>query len=226
MKRRGPRRSGFPTPALVKAILIGGAKDLCPSDNCPLPKLLPNDPDRVMHSAPNRFQGWGGVSLDRLLGPANNYFLGNRITHRLLASWSKTINVVDGSRPVTVTIVWADTASNPGVAPDNVLTADLDLKVSFTGRDGVARTYYGNLYGIPSNPSSRDGFSLPNAQTPTFDRANNVERVSVRTNEAPAAGGSIMVTVTALTYGPPSCQPGGCFQRVEQDFALFVDNAH
>ncbi len=219
----------YPTPSLIKAILIGGAKDLCPTDSCPIPKLNSSDPDRLMRSAPDRFQGWGGVSLERLFGAASSYFLGNRMTIRGLGVWSKTLSVVDGSRPITVSLVWPDPTSAVGPLVDNVLVADLDLTVSFTGRDGVARTYYGNLYGTPSNPLVRDGYSLPNPSAPTFDRAvNNVERVSIRVAEAPAAGSSLTVTVTPFTLGPPACDPTGysCVQRAFQDFSLFADNAH
>lgn len=53
-----------PSPSVIRALLIATAKNLCPADNCLLPKLNQSDPNRWMRSAPDSFQGWGGVALD------------------------------------------------------------------------------------------------------------------------------------------------------------------
>lgn len=155
---KDPADALTPSAALLKATLIASAT---PMKNLDAPP-------------PTGDQGWGRILLDDAL-----YLAGDPL--RLLAIDAsdrfagpgqepdeQTLEVLDGSRPLKVVLVWTDYPSTPAAALN--LVNDLDLQVE--APDGTL--YLGNSFSA--------GYSFPNGAA---DRLNNVEVVKI---QAPMAG--------------------------------------
>jgi subtilase family protein len=204
---------GNPSPALTKAMLINGARDLGANAALGIQAAHvlvphPTQPDALalgdaIGNIPNRYQGWGMLNLSRLLGPAGNYFFldqgGGLVPGGPL--FQKYLYVVDGSKATRFTSVWTDLASTEGSSYQVV--NDLNLLVC---GGSPQRCWQGNhLSG---------GQSLPRPPAPIYrDSVNNVEQVIFPPNTL-ATGASVIVTVD-----PWNVMSGG------QDFAFFADNA-
>ena len=224
-----------PSPALTRAILNVGAQDLVTYRNAAAGQCCWEHVDPTsgqvgvycwpgcgqMGPAPNRYQGWGGVSLDRYFRQKDqNYrFIeqGAALTHQ--ASWQTTVTVKDPSRPVRIALAWTDRASTVGKAPDSVLVNDLDLEVIGVA-DCATYTWKGNVFG------SRE-FSLRNPPSPS-DHKNNLERVVIdalgKGNGLPLGLTSLTIRVVGLSIGADGVDPKGTTPR--QDFAIAVENAY
>ena len=106
-----------PSPALVKAALINGARDV----------------NGVSTSAatPNGFEGWGRVNLKNVLNTGAIVTYVNE-TDELAGTGAARIytgSVADPGRPLRITLVWTD----PPGAADPALVNDLDLEVTVGG---------------------------------------------------------------------------------------------
>ena len=113
-----------PSPALVKAALINGARDV--------------NGVSTSASAPNGSEGWGRVNLKNVLNTGATVTYVNE-TDTLAGTGAARIytgNVADPSRPLRITLVWTD----PPGAADPALVNDLDLEVTVAGV-----TYKGNV---------------------------------------------------------------------------------
>jgi hypothetical protein len=198
-----PADALVPSAALLKAVLINGARNMTgrlyerrgtPQDFGPLA------------DAPSNVQGWGRAMLDDALhftGDARTLFLldvPNAAGLSGVESIDVTLAAGSPSEPLKATLVWSDVAALPVSA--EALVNDLDLVVTAPG--GTA--YRGNQW-TPDNPGvPGDKASAPDA--PGADGVNNVEgvlvpapppgvyRVSVRAADVPLGpqGGALVVT--------------------------------
>ncbi|MGH2619138.1 MAG: S8 family serine peptidase, partial [Anaerolineales bacterium] len=194
-----------PSPAMTKAILINGARDLAGAVYRNLSGTNP-----VIGHIPDIYQGWGMLNLTRLLGPGDDYYffdegvelLGDGVNY----SWQKFLFVRDGSKDIRITLVWSEPSNGNGKNwPINDLDITADQFVS-------CPCWYGNQL------SSSSGYSLPVPPNPASpDRGlNNVEQIII-----PAytySTGSFLRLAVILNYSaaPP-------VER--QKFAVFADNA-
>jgi hypothetical protein len=196
-----------PSPAMTKAMLINGALDLGPHGVVPAARrlaentLLPTG--NPIGNIPDPYQGWGMLSLTRLLGSRVNYFFYDQGSPLLPSAgvWQKSLNIRDGAKETRVTLVWTDLPSTVGVT---VYKAVNNLNLSVARASG-GQTWYGNILS--------SGYSVPNPFPPKLDTANNVEQVILPMNTF-ASGDGVLVAVD-----PYSVMAQG------QDFALFIDNA-
>jgi hypothetical protein len=202
-----------PSPAMTKAMLINGARDL--GANAALGTQAahvliphPTNPDALalgdpIANIPNNYQGWGMLNLTRLLGPASNYFFLDQSGGLKPGGppFQKYLYVVDGSKAIRLTTVWTDLAS--GVGSSYQVVNDLNLLVC---GGAPQKCWQGNhLLG---------GQSLARPPAPIFrDSVNNVEQVIIGPG-ALSTGASII-----LTLDPWNVMSSG------QDFAVFADNA-
>jgi len=203
-----------PSPALTKAMLINGARDLGPNAALGIQAahvLVPHPtvPDALalgeaIGNIPNKFQGWGMLNLTRLLGPASNYFFLDQSGGLVPGGpqFQKYLYVVDGAKATRITIVWTDLASTAGPASYQVIN---DLNLLICGGT-PQKCWQGNhLSG---------GQSLPRPPAPIFrDSVNNVEQVIIAPGTL-STGGSIILTVDPWNV-----------MSTGQDFAVFADNA-
>jgi hypothetical protein len=188
-----------PTAALIKATMINSAASMKGTDNDGM----------TISPIPSNEQGWGRVQLDQALvfaGSTRKLYVDDHRTGFDVESEAPvtyTINGVEPTQPLKITLVWTDFPSTPdsppmGATVDNPaswtaarLVNDLDLTVS-----GPAGTYLGNVFA--------DGASEPGGEA---DRRNNVEQVLLT---APASGAyTVMVQPKEVMEGP-------------QDFAIVV----
>lgn len=111
-----------PSPAMRKAMLINGARDLGTAD------------------IPNSNEGWGIINLDTTFTttvPIVRYdqtvtfgATGEAVAYNLVAG--------DGTKPMKVSLVWSDAPGTPG---GNAWVNDLNLRVQ-----NQTATYYGNVF--------------------------------------------------------------------------------
>lgn len=215
-----------PSPALVKATLINSARSLTNSQSCftGCGNCCPTCGD--MRPAPDQYQGWGGVSLDRLFRPASNYFFYDQ-GPPLTGSgqyYSRTVTIADVSKDVNITLAWTDRFSLATNAALTNLVNDLDLyAIVFNGGQGY--TWIGNDYYYSRDACTRDGYSLRNPSPAVYDRKNNVERINIRASDIPVGTTSITIQVVAYSLTGDGIDPANN-STFRQDFALAVENAN
>jgi len=202
------RLARHPSPALMKALLINGARSLG------VPYDFQTEPSR-------NYQGWGLVNLPTTLpqlltnlntqtsgpvllfdqNPAKALATGERHVRRL--------HLADAARavPLRITLVWTDPPGNPAAGVK--LVNDLDLVV--TNLD-TGEVYSGN--DIPAGSEFTQ--ATPTNSAPNPDVVNNVENVYIPellgTNYAITVIGS-RVNVNAVTGDP---------DNTAQDYALVI----
>ncbi|HEY5298986.1 MAG TPA: S8 family serine peptidase [Verrucomicrobiae bacterium] len=207
-----------PSPALLKAILINGAR----------PTYLYN----YQVDGSINFEGWGLINLPNSIHPSltnspNNantscFFVDQSPTNALATGDSRTYKIslspgVQGL-PLRVTLVWTDPPGNPAAAIK--LVNNLDLVVTNFDNPANPVIYYGNdiaanrIYNTPettNNPSN-------------FDAINNVQNVFI----AASSGTNFSITVlgAAVNVNAVSAQTNDAAENYEpnvvQDFALVV----
>ena len=213
-----------PSPALLKAMLINGAR----------PTGLYNL--QVNNSI--NFVGWGLVNLPNSL-PTNNpasfngttpsaiYFQDQSPTNALATGDSHTflVTVQTNTPELRVTLVWTDPPGNPAAAIK--LVNHLELVVTNMDNPTNPVVYYGNdipagyLFNTPENPT--------NLVVP--DSINNVQNVII----PPFLGTNYAITVigrdvnvnadSAQTNSYNNANPSGVFApNVVQDYALVVSS--
>ena len=177
---------GTPSPAMIKAYLANSATHMT--------GVGAND------TLPSNSQGMGRMDLGRAFDGVSRVLQDQaQLLTASGAVHSVNATVVDGSRPVRVTLVWTDDAGPTTGAP---WVNNLDLTVSIGGN-----TYRGNVF---SGATSTTGG--------TADIRNNCESVFL-----PAGTTGVMtVTVTATSIGGDGVPGNG--DPTDQDFALVIYN--
>ena len=157
-----------PSPAMMKAILVAGARMVNPVlYKFPIYGALPEIVE----------QGWGAVDIDRAVeGPrlqasADVLWLDQDDTSPLNTSqaYSRSYTVEEGDGGFKVALVWTDPAGTPGNAL--ALVNDLDLVV--VAPDGSS--YVGNLFDL----DGLNSYQFPSTETNGWDDYNNVEVIMI-----------------------------------------------
>ncbi len=197
------------TPALMKALLINGAKSANSIYDFQVANTI-------------NYQGWGEVQIQASIPPTlasdlkQNppvYFLESGATNALATgqsfSWKIDTSLqTNQSGPLRLTLVWTDPPGNPSAAIK--LVNDLDLVVSNTVTKEV---FYGNL--IPEGSDFTPAIPVGVTNSGSYsDVVNNVENVYVGHPQ----GNDYVVTVTAkrVNVNAVTTHTNG----VVQDFAL------
>ena len=199
-----------PSPALLKAMLINGARAV-------------GNYNFVVTNGIN-FQGWGQPNVpssvppgvtNQLMIPCSTFFLDQSPTNALATgdsqSWQVTVdtNSTATTLPLRVTLTWTDPPGNPTAAIK--LVNNLDLMVS---NNATGEIYFGNDF--PSG--SRTTAAWDTNAVPNLDYVNNVENVFLPSAE----GGSYTVTVIgrSVNVNAVTAQTN----NVVQDFALVISS--
>jgi len=200
------------SPALLKALLINGARSLGSHYNFSLRDVL-------------NLQGWGGANITNAL-PAGEFgsltgsvhavqFTDQTGTNSLSTgqerTWRVTVAPEGADQILKFSLVWTDPPGNP--ASGIKLVNDLDLIVK---NEESGEEYHGN--DIPF----RSDFNVPHAAgaTVTNDNVNNVENVLLR----PPIGTNYLLTVRGrrVNVNAVPVHPDG----IAQDFALVASVAN
>lgn len=202
-KVNGQPVPGAAKPSLVKAMLIAGADSMYGG----------SDSQGAFDPAPNSRQGFGRLSLDRVISqyPARVYVNETANLPSVSSSWSRTFKVHDPALPVTVVLAWTDPAGMPPNDNGTPLVNDLDLLVEigapcsgrYTGNDLIWNTWR-------EEEVSRE----QNCTATSADRANNVEMVKFY---PPAGLAQFTVQVRATTGNMTGGSP--------QKFSAVIYNA-
>src|SRR5579862_456203 len=199
---------GNPSPALLKALLINGARSLGGIYDLNTQPVTGNE------------QGWGLVNIQNSIpasltnGNTSLWFVDQSASNALATgqSASYALNCGDGhatNNPVRVTLVWTDPPGNPaaGVA----LVNDLDLTVT----DGTGSNVF-----VGNNFRAGDSFTelSPSTNLAASDVINNVENVYLQ----PPIAFPLTITVngTRVNVNAVTTQTN----RIQQDFALVVSS--
>jgi len=192
-----------PSPALLKAMLINGAR-------------VTGGNVFAVNQAFN-YQGWGLPYLpnsipQNLTNAASSlYFLDQSPTNVLATGDSRTFIVAPGSttQPLRITLAWTDPPGNPAAAVKLVNNLGLVVTNLTTGQ-----IYYGNNFAANGNPP----YCLPSStnDAPLWDVINNVENVFIQ----PSLGASYSVTVIGRSVNVNAVTTVAT--NIVQDFALVM----
>jgi subtilisin-like proprotein convertase family protein len=201
-----------PSPALMKALLINGARSINPIYNFQVQNTI-------------NYQGWGLVNLPNSLpvGITNTFgaaapmlFVDQDPTNALATGDSRTIFVsvdpVAQTQPLRVTLVWTDPPGNP--AASIKLVNNLDLVVTNLDNPTNPAIYIGN--DIQAGDTFNSQFNT-NAG-PNWDNINNVENVYIPDQ----LGSNYSITVIAhdVNVNAVTAHTNG----IVQDYALVVSS--
>jgi len=202
-----------PSPALLKAMLINGAR------------VTDNSYNYAVNQDIN-YQGWGVPqlpnSIPQNLNTASSplYFLDQSPTNVLATGDSRTFVVSPGDKtqPLRITLAWTDPPGNPASAVKLVNNLDLVVTNLTTGE-----IYYGNYFDSSSPPASK---ACTTNDAPQFDVINNVENVFIIPPSGSTLGASYSVTVIGRNVNVNAVTLEQT--NIVQDFALVMasgDNA-
>ncbi|MBX3725669.1 MAG: S8 family serine peptidase, partial [Xanthomonadales bacterium] len=135
-----------PSPAMIKALLVNGARDLT----------------GVAAAIPNPNEGWGRIDLPGSMGldfTASEYLDQTQVLTSVGQVYETTYGVADPTRPLKVSLTWTDAAAAAGANP--ALVNNLDLEVITGGQ-----TYRGNVFS--------GGVSVTGGSADTLNNVENV----------------------------------------------------
>jgi serine protease AprX len=197
VKEETPPNKLSPTAALIKAILIHGARKIkghlydAAHNDAEDHSTDPSDQGRI----PNHCQGYGRVDLQESLFPRDPTIIEMFDGHRVAKEETREYQFLaeDRTVPLKATLVWTDVADFPN---KKELVNNLDLVVHTPDK----KEYHGN-------------FIEPQAPGNNLDSANNVEKIIINTPESGIFRVDILANSDKIVDAP-----GG----KGQDFALVV----
>ncbi len=174
-----------PSAALVKAMLIGGARSLTPG------QYGTGAAREIPAASPNNVEGWGEPDIEATVHPSGRMVrLYDRVTPAAGATNTFAVTVVSDNTPLDIALAWIDYPATAGAGVTRV--DDLDLLV--TAPDGST------LH--PNNGSSRD--ILNTVETLRVNAAQTgVYQVHVIGYALPYAGGAAALYVRGAIDAPP-----------------------
>jgi len=212
-------RHQTPSPALLKAMLINGARPTGTYDFQVQNNLnyegwgLINLPNSIPASLTNSAPGGKAIFfLDQ--SPTNALATGDAVTYNL------AVSSVAASLPLRVTLAWTDPPGNPAAAIK--LVNNLDLVVTNLDDPANPLVFYGNDIGANHIYNTPTDTNLP----PNLDEINNIENVFL----PPNVGTNFSITVfgRAVNVNAVTAQTndvtGNFAPNIVQDFALVISS--
>ncbi|MGA3283012.1 MAG: S8 family serine peptidase [Verrucomicrobiota bacterium] len=212
----------IPSPALLKAMLINGARS--------------TDASYYNFQAQNatiNFEGWGLINLPSSLplgvtnqigADCSSFFIDQNPTNALATgdshTFTVTVNTNAANLPLRVTLVWTDPPGDPAAAIK--LVNNLDLVVSNGDSSTGPALFYGNDIPEASIYNFPEGTNTP----AKLDAINNVENVFI----SPTLGTTYYITVVGrevnvnAVTAQTNIAAGVYAPNVVQDFALVVSS--
>jgi len=188
MRQYAVERGGVtnPSAALLKAMLVGGARSLAPGQYGST-----NATQEIPAASPNNVEGWGEANLADTVHPRGNMVrLFDRIGPASGATNTFDIAVTASNTPLDIALCWIDYPATAGAGVTRV--NDLDLLV--VAPDGTP------LY--PNGGTSRD--ALNTVETVRLAAAQTgVYRVLVIGSSVPYSGGAAGLYVRGSIEAPP-----------------------
>lgn len=200
-----------PSPAMYKAMLVGGAKSM--TGGVDRQESFIAGAPRTVTAWPNTQQGFGLLNLSDLLTLNVTKSTHDQQTVLMMGqAFNRSVTVADPSKPLRIVLVWTDAPAVGGATTAAV--NNLNLRVD---------SYYGNYIGTDGFSRIPPGCGRPSCPPPS-DSKNNVEAVNVNpivfVDPAKRTLGLQVFASNLNGVGVPG-QSGGANN---QDFALFVLN--
>jgi subtilisin family serine protease/subtilisin-like proprotein convertase family protein len=212
-QRLPPNQRMTNSPALMKALLINGARSAGPLYNLQVENTI-------------NYQGWGLVNLSNTLPALLDaesrsawpiWFVDQSPTNSLATgetkTWDLTISEEAEFIPLRFTLVWTDPPGNPSASLK--LVNDLDLVVS---NKVTGEIFYGNHFPADSDFTA----ALMGDDPPRTDIVNNVENVFIREPEGTEFSVSVVARRVNVNAVPEYHLLTGRTNDVAQDFALVI----
>ena len=216
-----------PSPALLKAMLINGAR--------------PTSFYNFQVNNPINFEGWGLINLPNSLplsltntaASATNstlFFVDQALTNALATgdrrTYSLTLSPAAQNVPLRFTLAWTDPPGNPAAAIK--LVNNLDLIVTNTDNSANPIVYYGNdiaanqVFNTQENPTN---------PAPNLDTVNNVENVFLPAHSGTnftvvIYGTAVNVNAVTTTQTNSIAAPVIFAPDIVQDFAFVVSSGN
>jgi len=209
-----------PSPAMTKALLINGARDLAnltgiTNGVAPVVHNTTFGIVDTVHRIPDKYQAWGEAAFLGLLNPsASKYLFADEafVFDRFSNIYSYTFTIADSTKEVHITLVWDDPSKTTAGTPQGTLINILEMDARAT-RSGTVIHYYGNIMA--------NGVSIENPPQ-VNDVYNNVQEIVIPAGSFPN-GTVLSGDVTVLRLGG-DVNPNENPQVFKQDFALVVSN--
>ncbi|MFZ4396150.1 MAG: S8 family serine peptidase [Kiritimatiellia bacterium] len=174
-----------PSAALIKAMLVGGARSLAPG------QYGTGAYQEIPSVSPNNVEGWGEADIEGTVHPTNRMMrLYDRIAQATGTTNTFPITVTISNRPLDIALVWMDYPATAGAGLTRV--NDLDLRV--IAPDGS--TLFPNGGGSRDSLNTVESVRLPTAQA-------GVYQVLVIGYAVPYAGGAAALYVRGAIDAPP-----------------------
>ncbi|HLF05947.1 MAG TPA: Ig-like domain-containing protein, partial [Thermoplasmata archaeon] len=129
--------SGSPSPALVRAMLVNGARDM---------------PDGV--SIPNRGEGWGIIDLKSTI-PVKGTWRDSPATLQQGQEWSMKFVVNSSAAPLKISLGWTDPAAQAGIGTSRALMNDLDLHLETPDGGHLHGNWFYGGWSVPGGYDDR-----------------------------------------------------------------------
>ncbi|MGD1083800.1 MAG: S8 family serine peptidase, partial [Verrucomicrobiota bacterium] len=205
-----------PSPALLKALLINGARP------------LNNDSDLSPDQLQN-FEGWGlpnlsnsvPASLTSTNGSSMAFFDQSPTNALQTGEWHNyTVTVTGGTNyPLRMTLVWTDPPGNP--AAGIALVNNLDLMVADNSGTNL---YMGNDFPIGGGPTGCFTQPSPTNSPDPSDIVNNVQCVNLYASAKPPVTLSTNFTVSVRGTRVNVNAVSGQTNAILQDYALVISS--
>ncbi len=193
------------SPALMKALLINGARSTSPRYDLQVGKTL-NQQGWGMPSLVNcAVAGWTNGTINESPLQMIDQSLTNSLATGESVAWQLKLTEEAQAAPLRVTLVWTDPPGNPNAAIK--LVNDLDLVVS---NEVTHEVYVGN-----NIPTGSDYNLVADPTTITNDVVNNVENVFIY-----SPGSNLVVQVSARRVNVNAVTEHT--NKIAQDFALVI----
>jgi subtilisin family serine protease/uncharacterized membrane protein len=174
-----------PSAALVKAVLINGAEDMKGSGGS--------------QPIPNYQEGWGRINISKSINPqppGTFLYLDNKTGLTSFKNFTYSVDVLNDSVPLNITLVWSDYPASP--AASTTLVNDLHLNVTHVP---TGTSYKGNVFDTGWSTTD-DSYARPDWDkfNTGYDNINNVECIRV---EDPKLGRyKFTIVGNNIPYGP------------------------
>lgn len=206
MRQYAAGRAGLtnPSAALVKAMLVGGARSLAPG------QYGTGAAQEIPFASPNAVEGWGQIDIGGTLFPTGRIVrLLDGVAPAAGATNTIAVTVVEGGRPLDVALAWIDFPGTAGAGA--ALVNDFDVEVV----DATGAVWFANGGGAPDRTNTVETVRLPQAMAGAY-------AVRILGASVPETGAVAAVYLRGALDGAPLLhhvplprQPGGA-----GDFAI------
>jgi hypothetical protein len=160
MRQYAVERAGLthPSAALIKAMLVGGARSLAPG------QYGTHATQEIPFASPNAVEGWGQIDVEGSVVPAGRLVrLLDDVAPEADATNMVSVTIVEGGRPLEVALVWIDFPATVGAGA--TLVNDFDLEIL----DPTGAVWFANGGSGPDRTNTVETVRIASALSGDYD---------------------------------------------------------